>query len=99
MTSWPRASAKTSCHADVSDLYRASREALVPDLSQDAFADMFAQTLAYGLFAARVNHHAGQFNRHNAARSIPQANPFMQSIFSLLSLPALDGEPFIGLRG
>ena len=81
---------------DVSDLYRASREALVPDLSEDAFADMFAQTLAYGLFAARVNHQSGEFNRHLAARSIPQANPFMQSIFSLLSLPALDGEPFMG---
>ena len=81
---------------DVSDLYRASREALVPDLSEDAFADMFAQTLAYGLFAARVNHHAGEFNRHLAARSIPQANPFMQSIFSLLSLPTLDAEPFMG---
>ena len=39
----------------VSDLYAASRQALVPDMAEDTFADMFAQTLAYGLFAARVN--------------------------------------------
>ena len=81
---------------DVSDLYQASREVLVPDLSPDAFADMFAQTLAYGLFAARVNHDSGEFNRRDAARSIPQANPFMRRIFSLLSDPDLDEEPFVG---
>ena len=82
--------------ADVSDLYLASREVLVPDLSQDAFADMFAQTLAYGLFAARVNQDSGEFNRHIAARHIPQANPFIRRIFALVSDPALDDEPFAG---
>ena len=81
---------------DVSDLYQASKDVLVPDLSQDAFADMFAQTLAYGLFAARVNHDSGEFHRNDAARHIPQANPFIRRIFSLLSDPALDNEPFAG---
>ena len=82
--------------AEVSDLYQASKDVLVPDLTQDAFADMFAQTLAYGLFAARVNHDSGEFNRHNAARRIPQANPFIRRIFSLISDPGLDDEPFAG---
>ena len=81
---------------DVSDLYQASKEVLVPDLRQDAFADMFAQTLAYGLFAARVNHDSGGFQRKDAARHIPQANPFIRRIFSLISDPALDDEPFVG---
>ena len=81
---------------DVSDLYQASKDVLVPDLSPDAFADMFAQTLAYGLFAARVNHDSGGFQRRDAARYIPQANPFIRRIFSLLSDPALDDEPFFG---
>jgi hypothetical protein len=31
------------------------RETLIPDLEEKQFADMFAQTLAYGLFAARVH--------------------------------------------
>ena len=81
---------------DVTDLFEASKKVLVPDLSQDAFADMFAQTLAYGLFAARVNHDSSEFTRENAARYIPQANPFIRRIFSLVSDPALDDEPFVG---
>ena len=81
---------------EVSDLYKASKDVLVPDLSEDAFADMFAQTLAYGLFAASVNHNSGDFNRQTATRDIPQANPFIRRIFSLMSDPALDDEPFVG---
>ena len=81
---------------DVTDLYEASKDVLVPDLSQDAFADMFAQTLAYGLFAARVNDDSGEFQRKDAARHIPQANPFIRRIFALLAYPDLDDEPFVG---
>ena len=81
---------------EVTDLYQASKNVLVPDLTEAAFADMFAQTLAYGLFAARVNHDSGEFTRENAARYIPQANPFIRRIFSLVSDPALDDEPFVG---
>ncbi len=81
--------------ANVRDLYNASREALVPDLSADTFADMFAQTLASGLFAARVNHHSGQFSRHYAAHQIPPTNPFIQQIFYTVAGPGLDHEPFV----
>ena len=85
--------------ANVSDLYDASRQALVPDLATDAFADMFAQTLAYGLFAARVNHaaqpDAGDFRRNDAAHLIPAANPFIRRIFGMMAGPDLDAEPFV----
>lgn len=81
---------------DISDLYQASKEMLVPDLSESDFADMFAQTLAYGLFAARVNHDSGEFSRQDAARQIPPTNPFIRRIFTLVSDPALDEEPFVG---
>jgi len=54
-------------------LREAFAEALIPDLDKpaklDEFADMYAQTIAYGLFAARCNH-AGQpesFKRLGAA--------------------------------
>ena len=47
------------------DFYTATRDVLVPGLTTETFADMFAQTLAYGLFAARVNHEAGTFGRLN----------------------------------
>ena len=80
---------------EVTDLYEASKNVLVPDLTEAAFADMFAQTLAYGLFAARVNHDSGKFTRENAARHIPPANPFIRRIFSLVSTPDLDKEAFV----
>ena len=80
---------------DVEDLYDATKSVLVPDLTEENFADMFAQTLAYGLFAARVNHVAGPFRRQNAAHQIPPTNPFLQQLFSIATGPALDDEPFV----
>ena len=80
---------------DVEDLYDATKSVLVPDLTENDFADMFAQTLAYGLFAARVNHTAGPFRRQNAAHRIPPTNPFLQQLFSVVTGPALDDEPFV----
>ncbi|MFN3689355.1 MAG: hypothetical protein ACK4UU_00345, partial [Fimbriimonadales bacterium] len=38
---------------ELRNLYRAFQETLLPDLSTDEFADLYAQTIAYGLFAAR----------------------------------------------
>ncbi len=81
---------------DVNDLYQAAREALVPNLTLDDFADMFAQTLAYGLFAARVNHDSGSFHRRDAVYDIPAANPFLRQIFNLTAGPNAENEPFIG---
>ena len=80
---------------DVKDLFDATKRVLVPDLEEDAFADMFAQTLAYGLFAARVNHDAGPFRRQDAAHRIPPTNPFLRRFFSVVTGPNLDEEPFV----
>ena len=84
---------------NIRDLYDASLQVLVPDLTTDAFADMFAQTLAYGLFAARVNHAGqagvGDFRRNDAAHLIPAANPFIRRIFGMIAGPDLDAEPFV----
>ena len=81
---------------NVTDLYEASKKTLVPELSVDDFADMFAQTLAYGLFAARVNHVSGRFQRRSAGYDISSANPFLREIFSLVAGPNAETEPFIG---
>jgi predicted helicase len=59
------------------------RKTLIPDLDEKQFADMFAQTLAYGLFAARI--HAPpkeEFTRKSAAYCIPKTNPFLRKLFS-----------------
>ena len=78
-------------------LYKTFKEVLLPDLSVPQFADMFAQTLAYGLFAARYNHKkTTPFDRHEAANEIPRTNPFLRRLFASIAGPDFDDEPFIG---
>jgi predicted helicase len=61
----------------------AFRETLIPDLDEAQFADMFAQTLAYGLFAARVHTPPKKdFSREMAAFNLPKTNPFLRKLFS-----------------
>ena len=78
-------------------LLTAFRETVLPALTEEEFADMYAQTLAYGLFAARVNHKGASFSRTDAARSIPKTNPLLQKLFYTLTGPELDDEPYVTL--
>lgn len=91
--------------ATLKDLRTAFAQTLVPDLADDDrlddFVDMYAQTLAYGLFAARV-HHAGAaetFTRQAAAQAIPRTNPLLRKLFGTLTGLDLDDEPHAGLVG
>lgn len=60
----------------------AFKQALVSDLDEHKFADLYAQTIAYGLFAARLNDHSPlTFSRHEAATLIPKTNPFLRDAF------------------
>lgn len=78
------------------DFYEASESVLTPGQEHAEFADMFAQTLAYGLFAARVNERPGTFRRETAAHRIPAANPFLQTLFNTVAGPEIKGEPYVG---
>jgi hypothetical protein len=69
------------------------RRVLLHDLSPEQFADMYAQTIAYGLFAARVNAPPGQrFTREHAAYELPKTNPFLRKMFGYVAGPELDGR-------
>lgn len=82
----------------IRDLRDAFSDVLIPHLSVPEFADMFAQTIAYGLFAARANHKATTpFRRHDAAYEIPKTNPFLRRLFGAITGPELDEEPYAGL--
>jgi predicted helicase len=63
------------------------RETLLPELKEGEFADIFAQTLAYGLFAARIQTEkvGATFSREQAAFAVPRSNPFLRSIFSQMA--------------
>lgn len=59
------------------------QQVLIPDLNEARFSDMFAQTIAYGLFAARVHAPPDRtFTREMAAGDLPKTNPFLRKLFS-----------------
>jgi len=69
----------------------AFRDNLIPDLSTEYFSDMYAQTIAYGLFAARCAHPGeNSFTRQNAAYLLPKTNPFLRKLFNTIAGPDLD---------
>ena len=78
---------------------KAFTQVLIADLDQPQrtsdFADMFAQTLSYGLFTARVMDDTPRdFSRSEAQRLIPRSNPFLRNFFMDISNPRVDEEPF-----
>lgn len=72
----------------------AFRRVLLHDLEPEQFADMYAQTICYGLFAARCNHRAerGAFNREAAVFELPETNPFLRQMFGYIAGPELDNR-------
>ena len=63
--------------------YETFKSILIHDLSPQGFADIYAQTLAYGMFAARLHDKTLEtFSRQEAAELIPKSNPFLRKLFS-----------------
>ena len=86
----------TTLSNEDSEIYRmfsAFKETLISTLTPDDFADMYAQTLAYGLFAARCTlPNATNFSRHAAAEALPRSNPFLVRLFHHVSSPTLEAN-------
>lgn len=64
------------------NVYETIKRLLVNDLTEESFADMYAQTLVYGLFVARFyDDSLGTFTRQEARDLIPASNPFLGHFF------------------
>lgn len=61
-------------------MHKAFKDNLIADLSDDAFADMFAQTITYGLFTARASRSSGALVADNLADMVPSTNPFLKEL-------------------
>lgn len=87
----------SECVSDsLTGLKDAFERSLVPGLSESVFADMYAQTLAYGMFASRINAPVdARFDRDSAGRYIPMSNPFLRRIFISVGATDLEGESFV----
>lgn len=59
---------------------------LIHDITAESFADIYAQTIAYGMFAARLHDDTLEdFSRQEAVYLIPKSNPFLRGLFNYIS--------------
>ena len=61
------------------------KKTLKPDMTPEIFSDMYAQTITFGLFVARINSDHQEFTRHTAHSLIPHTIPLLKKVFWILS--------------
>ena len=77
-------------NSETYQLYKAFTETHLFTLTPTDFADMYAQTLSYGLFAARCTlTNELYFLRQTAAETLPESNPFLKDLFYQIASPKL----------
>lgn len=75
------------------DQMKAFKTILMHDLDAAQFADIYAQTIAYGLFTARLHDNTLEdFSRSEALLMIPASNPFLRQLFTYVAGPELDSR-------
>ena len=77
--------------SDLQNQLAAFQKHLIHDIDGDTFADIYAQTVAYGMFAARLHDSTpATFTRREAAELIPVTNPFLRRFFQHIAGYELD---------
>ena len=65
----------------------AFKQVLIHDLTAEQFADVYAQTITYGLFTARLHDETQEsFSRAESLELIPASNPFLRKLFQYVAL-------------
>ncbi|HRP93948.1 MAG TPA: N-6 DNA methylase [Ignavibacteriaceae bacterium] len=72
----------------IHSFYEAFKEFLIAGISEDEFADLYSQTITYGLFAARLRAEK-DFNRKLAYSLIPKSIGILRDVFKFISLEDL----------
>jgi len=82
---------KSDKNIELVRVYEAIKKLLVHDLTHESFADMYAQTLVYGLFVARYHDKTPKdFSRAEARDLVPKSNPLLQHFFDHIVGPHFD---------
>ena len=73
------------------DQLKGFQQILMHDMDEAQFADVYAQTIAYGLFTARLHDTSlNDFSRQEARDLIPKSNPFLRQLFDYIAGSELD---------
>lgn len=70
---------------DIIGFYDVFKKFLINELTENDFADLYAQTVTYGLFASRLSA-KGEFSREKAFFNIPKSLGILRDIFRFISL-------------
>ncbi|WP_447931775.1 type ISP restriction/modification enzyme [Sphingopyxis fribergensis] len=83
---------KAGIATELTDQYEGFKISLIHDISVADFADIYAETIAYGLFAARLHDTKSldTFDRAEALELLPKSNPFLRNLFVYIAGPNLD---------
>lgn len=82
---------KAGVHSDLMEQFNSFKKILIHDITNKSFADVYAQTIVYGMFAARLHDPTlPTFSRQEAAELIPKSNPFLRKLFGYIAGPDLD---------
>jgi very-short-patch-repair endonuclease len=76
---------------DIFGFYQAFQKYLIAGLTEQQFSDLYAQTITYGLFAARTRTQ-GKFNRKMAFDRIPPTIGILRDVFRFISLGELSPQ-------
>ena len=70
--------------------FKSFKANLLPALEPDEFADIYAETITYGMFAARFHDDdLSTFSRQEALENLPASNPFLKGLFEYVAGPGL----------
>lgn len=82
-----------SSNSTLFDQYQGFKQILIHDITVKDFADVYAQTITYGMFAARLHdENLDTFSRQEAATLIPKSNPFLRNLFQYVAGYDLDNR-------
>lgn len=78
-------------NSTLKDQMNAFKQILIHDITPKGFSDVYSQTIAYGMFAARLHDPTlPTFSRQEASELIPKSNPFLRKLFGYIAGPDLD---------
>lgn len=81
---------ETEARKGLEGQFKSFKANLLPNLTPDEFADIYAETITYGMFAARFHDtDLNTFSRQEAMDDLPASNPFLKGLFEYIAGPAL----------
>ncbi|MFN2393625.1 MAG: type ISP restriction/modification enzyme, partial [Pyrinomonadaceae bacterium] len=81
---------ETTKQQTLHEQFESFKKTLLPNLDDKGFADLYSQTIAYGLFTARCFDNKPPFTRQEAAYLVPKTNPFLRDTFDRIAGIHLD---------